>query len=220
MAPKIHQVSSERIRDEISRILTEGQAARGMRMLEESGLRAEILPELELTGHLERCLQFLAAGAKSDFAVGVFLHETLLPHVRQIVERLKFSRAELHHIIALVENLPAFKRIREMSVSALKRFFRLARFEDHLELARIHAVAAGEDLSDYEYAYRKRREWNEDDVAPAPLISGEDLIALGFNPGPKFREILTSVEDEQLEGRLRNRDQAIEFVQRGYGGNK
>src|SRR3989475_2765448 len=43
MAPKIHQVSSERIREELSRILTEGQAARGLEMLEESGLRKEIL---------------------------------------------------------------------------------------------------------------------------------------------------------------------------------
>ena len=79
-----------------------------------------------------------------------------------------------------------------------------------VEAARIDPVA-------YDYALRKRREWNEDDIDPTPLISGDDLIALGFVPGPEFREILTRVEDEQLEGRLLDREQAIEFVRRCYG---
>src|SRR5436190_14091846 len=58
MSPKIHQVSSERIRDELNRILTEGQAARGMRMLEESGLREQVLPDLDLTNHIEQSIGF------------------------------------------------------------------------------------------------------------------------------------------------------------------
>lgn len=217
MAPEIHQVSSERIRDELSRILTEGQAAHGIRLLESSGLRAQILPELKVTDHLEQSLKLIQFGAKPDFAMGVLLHETLLKDVNAIVDRLRFSRTEMRHISALVENLPRFLDIQNMSVSALKRFFRLARFEDHLELVRIHAAAAGIDPIAYDYALRKRGEWNENDIDPTPLISGDDLIALGFVPGPRFREILTCVEDEQLEGRLLNREQAVEFVRRCYG---
>ncbi|MBI4472498.1 MAG: CCA tRNA nucleotidyltransferase, partial [Acidobacteria bacterium] len=217
MAPKIHQVSSERIREELVRILTEGQAARGVRMMEESGLRREILPEVEWTDHLERCLEMIPAKAEGDFAMGVLLHETAVSDVQGIVERLKFSRAEMHHVIALVENLPGFSGIRQMSFSKLKRFFRLARFEDHLELARIQTIAAGGDLADYSYAQRKYEEWDEEDIAPRPLISGEDLINLGFLPGPVFKEILSEVEDEQLEGRLATRDQALAFVRSRYG---
>lgn len=217
MSPKIHQVSNERIREEITRILTEGQATHGVRMLEESGLRAQIFPELEWTDHLERCLEMLQNGVAADLAMAVLLHETRVDRVAEIVERLKFSRAEMHHMVALVENLPKFSEIGEMSISSLKRFFRLARFEDHLELARIHAVAAGERLENYSYASRKFQEWSDEDIAPAPLITGEDLIALGFLPGPRFKEILTHVEDEQLEGRLTSSTQALEFVLRHYG---
>jgi poly(A) polymerase len=217
MASKIHQVSSERIRDEVTRILTEGQASRGFRMLEESGLRAEILPELEWTGHIEKSLALVKSGAPPDFAIAVLLHETPQESVQTIVERLKFSRAEMHHVIALVENLPRFSEVQRMAVSALKRLFRLNRFDDHLELARVHRFAAGQDLDDYEYVRRKRELWKESDIWPVPLITGTDLIRMGYSPGPLFKEILTRVEDEQLEWRLKTPSEAIEFVKREYG---
>jgi tRNA nucleotidyltransferase/poly(A) polymerase len=217
MAPEIHQVSSERIREELIRILTEGQAARGIRMLEDSGLRTAILPELQWTGHIEKSLQFIATGAPPDFAMGVLLHHTTAGNVQRIVERLKFSRAEMHHIVALVENLPRFFEVRQMSISSLKRFFRIDRFEDHLELARIHAVAAGEEPNDYVYALRKRKEWPNQEIWPQPLVTGDDLIAMGFPPGPRFKEVLTRVEDEQLEGRLVSREQAMDYVKLKFG---
>jgi tRNA nucleotidyltransferase/poly(A) polymerase len=216
MAPSIHQVSSERIREELVRILTEGQAAVGVRMLEESGLRREILPEVQWNEHLERSLEMIHRGAQPDFAMGVLLHETSIHQVQGIIERLKFSRAEIHHVLALVENLPNFRIVRTMSLSQIKRFCRLFRFEDHLELARIHTTAAGEDLAGYNYALRRYQGWTPKDIMPKPLISGEDLIALGFSPGPQFKEILTRVEDEQLEGRLVDHKQAVEFVTKNY----
>ena len=216
MSAKIHQVSSERIREELTRVLTEGQAAPGMRMLHESGLRAEILPELEWTDHIEKSLGFLVAGSAADFAMGVLLHHTAVASVQGIVERLKFSRAEMHHIEALVENLPRFSEVRKMSVSSLKRFFRTERFEDHLELARIQALASGVEAVAYAYALQKRREWRDDQVWPQPLITGNDLIAMGFAPGPRFKEILTQVEDEQLEGRLTSHDEAIRFIKNHF----
>jgi poly(A) polymerase len=217
MAPKIHQVSSERIRDELTRILTEGQSARGIRMLDESGLRAEILPELQWTSHIQASLEFLEKGVTADFGMGVLLHHAPPPDVQRIVERLKFSRVEMHHIVALVENLPRFSEVRQMSNSSLKRFFRTDRFRDHLKLARIHAMAGGQDPVDYAYASRKRSEWPDEVIWPAPLVTGNDLIAMGFAPGPQFKEILTRVEDEQLEGRLTTREEAIQFVRREFG---
>jgi poly(A) polymerase len=220
MAPSIHQVSSERIREELVRILTEGQAAVGVRMLEESGLRREILAEVEWNGHLQRSLEMLQAGAQPDFAMAVLLHETPTDEVDDIIERLKFSRAEIHHVLALVENLPEVYEVRKMSLSQMKRFFRLFRFEDHLELARIHKVAAGEDLADYTFARDTYEGWTPQDITPKPLISGEDLIALGFSPGPSFKEMLTRVEDEQLEGRIVDHAQAVDFVVKHYGDPK
>jgi len=217
MAPKIHQVSSERIREELSRILTDGRPARGFRLLDESGLRAEILPELEWTEHIERSLGFVRKGADVDFAMGVLLHHTPVAGVQKIVDRLKFSRAEMQHIISLVENLPRFSEVRQMSMAKLKRFFRLNRFEDHVELAHIHLTAQGDDLGDLQYVRQKGAEWSEQDIFPQPLVTGADLIAMGFVPGPVFKDILTRVEDEQLDGRLTDRAQALDFVRREYG---
>jgi poly(A) polymerase len=216
MSAKIHQVSSERVREELSRILTEGQAARGMQMLDESGLREQILPELRWTEHIEQSLKLLQRESSPDFAMGVLLHHTPLSDVQRIVERLKFSRAEMHHIRVLVENLPRFSEVRHMSMSNLKRFFRITRFEDHLELARVHALAADGDLSDFAYAQQKKAQWSVNDIWPQPLVTGDDLIALKFMPGPQFKEVLTRVEDEQLEGRLTTRSQALEFVKRNF----
>ena len=64
------------------------------------------------------------------------------------------------------------------------------------------------------------RTWSQEDISPKPLISGEDLMELGFRPGPLFKEILARVEDEQLEGRVRERQQAIEFVSANYMSKK
>lgn len=217
MAPSIHQVSSERIREEVCRILTEGRAARGFRLMEESGLRREIFPEVEWTGHIEASLRFLKPGALADFAMSVLLHHTVVSSAATIVERLKFSRAEMHHILALIGNLPQFSRVGQMPVAEMKRFFRLNRFEDHLELARIHLMAAGKDLSDVNYVLGRLVAWTDKDIYPEPLITGDDLIAIGFPPGPVFKEILTTVEDAQLEGRLRNRLEALDFVKGRYG---
>jgi len=130
---------------------------------------------------------------------------------------LKFSRAEMHHIVALVGNLPQFSRVREMSVAELKRFLRLNRFEDHVELARIHLMGEEKDLGDLNYVLSKRASWTDKDICPEPHITGNDLIEMGFTPGPIFKEILTAVEDAQLEGRLTNRSEAIEFVKQRYG---
>ena len=61
------------------------------------------------------------------------------------------------------------------------------------------------------------RGWTPEDIWPTPLITGEDLIAMGIPTGPVYKEILSVVEDEQLEGRLTTRESAIEFVKDRYG---
>src|SRR5436309_16135161 len=116
----------------------------------------------------------------------------------------------MHHIVALIGNLPQFSRVREMSVAELKRFLRLNRFEDHVELRRIHLMADERDLADVNYVLSKRAAWTDKDICPEPLITGNDLIVMGFAPGPMFKEILTTVEDAQLEGRITSRSERSE----------
>jgi poly(A) polymerase len=217
MAPQIHQVSTERIQGEIVRILTEGQARTGLQMLHDSGLLPEVLPEVRWNDHLAQCLGMLELGVASDLAMAVLLHEVQVSDVLRIMERLKFSRLEINHTVCLVARIPQFQTVRDMSVAALKKFFRLPRFEEHLEIERICRTVSDVDLENYDFALKTLRGWTPDDIWPEPWITGEDLIAMGIPPGPVYKEILSAVDDEQLEGRLTSRESAIEFAKKMYG---
>jgi poly(A) polymerase len=71
-------------------------------------------------------------------------------------------------------------------------------------------------MAAYNFAAEKLRQWPAQELAPELLVSGDDLIAMGLAPGPLFKEILTKVEDEQLEGRLTTRQQALDFIKERY----
>jgi poly(A) polymerase len=79
-------------------------------------------------------------------------------------------------------------------------------------LHRADSLASHGNLSTYELVGKKLAEIPPEKIRPVPLVTGDDLIAAGYAPGPKFREILEAVEDAQLEGRLVSHDAAVEFV--------
>jgi poly(A) polymerase len=212
MAPEVGQVSQERIRDELVRILREGQAAHGVRLLEESGLARVILPEWSRTDPLGPMLEMLTGPVSVELGMATLLHECSPAVVQAITRRLRFSVREAAHIVALVAGQHRFDDVGLMSPAALKRFLRTARFGDHLELYRLRSVARLQDPANLRFIRDKLEEWSPEDLFPPRLISGEDLINLGFRPGPAFNHILTAVEDEQLEGRLTGRDAALAFV--------
>ena len=216
MAPEIKRVSAERIREELARILTEGQASTGFRLLHESGILPEILPALSWDNHLERCLEAIPAKAAEDFAFGILLHDVSPENARRIVEDLKMSGSEGQHIVSLVQSQPQFRTLRTSPVHAIKRFLRRPRIGDYLELFRICGTAGDGDLAAYNFAAEKLRQWPTQELAPELLVSGDDLIAMGLAPGPLFKEILTRVEDEQLEARLTTRPQALDFIKERY----
>jgi poly(A) polymerase len=103
-----------------------------------------------------------------------------------------------------------------MKESTLKKFMRLPAFDEHLALHRADCLASHRNLSTYQFVQRKRAEIPAERMRPAPLVTGDDLIREGRIPGPKFREILSAVEDAQLEGRLPSRDAALDFVRREF----
>ena len=104
----------------------------------------------------------------------------------------------------------------KMKPSTQKRFMRLARFEEHLELHRIDVLASHGNLSVHSYFVQKLADTPPEEIRPQPLVTGKDLIELGHKPGPRFREILTAVEDLQLEGKLTNREEALRFVREQF----
>ena len=130
----------------------------------------------------------------------------------RILTRLRFSGDEIAQVEALVANHMRFKDLPNMRESTLKRFLRMPDFLEHLELHRLDSMAGNRRLESYELARRKLGEFPGEHLKPAPLVTGADLIAAGYHPGPIFSTILTAVEDAQLEGRIRTAAEGMALV--------
>src|SRR6266700_3253312 len=251
LAHQIQVVSRERVRDELTRMLTEGHALRAFLLLDESGLLEQVLPEIsamkgvaqppefhpegDVFVHTLLLLENLPDPCPLTLAWGALLHDVGKPatfreapdrirfdgHVdvgvkmaEKICRELRFSNDETEQILALVDNHMRFGHVTRMKESTLKKFLRMPAFDEHLALHRADCLASHRNLSTYEFIQQKRAEIPVEKMRPSPLVTGHDLIAEGHVPGPRFREILSAVEDAQLEGRLPSREAALEFVRR------
>src|SRR5262249_41892217 len=133
-----------------------------------------------------------------------------------IMRRLRFSNAEIEAAVEMVRQHMGFKDTPKMRVAKLKRFMARPTFNEELELHPVDCESSHRMLDNYEFLVRKREEFANEPIIPLPLLRGDDLIALGLKPGPEFGEILEAVETQHLEGRLRNADEALEWVKKRY----
>lgn len=253
LAPQIHEVSCERVREELTKMLTEGRARRAFQLLDSSRLLPEVLPEIAAMKGVEQPPQYhpegdvfvhtllllekLQAGVSKTLAWGALLHDVGKPptfrvapdrirfdgHVEvgvkmaaEICRRLRFSNDQTGQILALVENHMRFGDVQRMNQSTLKKFLRLPAFGEHVELHRIDCLSSHGQLDSYEYACGKMRALPPEAIRPTPLITGRDLIEAGYEPGPRFKEMLSAVEDAQLEGRIATHEAALEYVRREF----
>jgi poly(A) polymerase len=249
LADQIAVVSRERVRDELTRMLTEGHARRAFLLLDAGGLLKHVLPEIsamkgvaqpaefhpegDVFVHTLLLLENLPTPCPLTLAWGALLHDVGKPptfrvapdrirfdsHVEvgvkmaeEICRRLRFSNDDTEQILGLVDNHMRFGHVARMKESTLKKFLRMPAFDEHLALHRADCLASHHNLSTYEFIRQKRAEIPPEKMRPSPLVTGDDLIAVGHLPGPRFREILSAVEDAQLEGRLPSREAALEFV--------
>jgi len=134
----------------------------------------------------------------------------------EICRRLRFSNDAVEQILALVANHMRFAHVSQMKESTFKKFVRMPHFEEHIELHRLDCRASHGDLTSYNFTRERIAAIPPETIRPAPLISGDDLIAAGYLPGPRFKQILSLVEDAQLEGRLQSKDSAMEYVRREF----
>ncbi len=185
---------------------------------------------LLLLGHLEAPSETLAYGCLlHDVAKPVCFRQeaeriTFYGHTEkgavmaeEILKRLKRGRATWERVAYLVRNHLRHVQAPQMRLTTLKRFLREEGIEELLELTRIDALASNGDLQYYQFCKARLAELNEGEIRPPPLVRGDDLIALGFTPGPIFADILRQVEDHQLGGELEDREQAIDWIRRNYG---
>jgi poly(A) polymerase len=260
LAPEIHQVSAERIRDELTKLLTEGQARRGFELLDETRLLPELLPEILRMKGVEQPPQFHPEGdvwihtllmieqlqpkSSPTLAWGVLLHDVGKPPTfkppsgpgdrirfdghaevgtrmaEEICRRLRFSNEDTAQIEALVANHMRFKDVLQMKPATLKRFIRLNRFDEHLELHRLDCLSSHRNLDNYEFMRRFIAETPPEQIRPPRLLTGDDLVQMGYRPGPAFKAILEAIEEAQLNGVLHNQEEAIELVQTKFGAAK
>jgi poly(A) polymerase len=128
---------------------------------------------------------------------------------RRVMERLRFSRREADRVTDLVGRHMIFKDVPHMREARLRRLLAEETFPELLELHRADCLASHGDLSTYEWVRERLARIADEPLAPPRLITGDDLIVLGLRPGPQIGEILRSVEDARLEGRVRTRDEAL-----------
>jgi len=254
LAGRIHAVSRERVRDELTKMLTEGKARRAFELLDETGLLAQVLPEVAKMKGVEQPPQFhpegdvwihtlmlleqLAPGCELTLAWGALLHDVGKPptfrvapdrirfdgHVEvgvaisaDICRRFRFSNDDTRQILSLVENHMRFADAPRMRTSTLKRFFRLDNFPEHLDLHRMDCLAAHANLDIYNFVREAHASMPEESMRPRPLLTGRELIAAGYTPGPQFKPMLRAVEDAQLEGAITTPEEALVLVRERFG---
>ena len=132
----------------------------------------------------------------------------------EILTRLRFSSDQIARVEALVANHLKFIDVGRMRESTLKRFLRQPYFEEHLELHRLDCLSSHRRLESYDFCREKLAGLAPEELKPAALLSGHDLIAAGYRPGPAFGAILAAVEDAQLESKVGSREEALELVRR------
>jgi tRNA nucleotidyltransferase/poly(A) polymerase len=196
----------------------------------------EFHPEGDVWTHTLIMLEGLQSSSPA-LALGVLLHDVGKPgtfrmadrirfdgHVelgeriaREILNRLRFSNAEIDQVIALIANHMRFSHVHQMRESTLKRMLRLPAFEEHLELHRLDCSSSHGHLDNYEFAKQKFEQSAPEELRPPRLVTGDDLIAAGYAPGPDFSRMLEVAEDAQLEARIQSKEEGLQLVRSTFG---
>ncbi len=248
---QIPQVSRERIRDELLKMLTEGAARRAFELLDQTGLLEVLLPEVAKMKGVQQPPQFHPEGdvwvhtlllleklerPTVTLALGALLHDVGKPPTFQITDRIRFnghvevgavmaeeicgrlrlSNADSERVVELVRHHLRFKDAPQMRRSTLKRFISLDGFGEHLELHRLDCLASHGELDNYRFVKEVWETLPEEEVRPPRLLTGHDLKAMGYEPGPRMGKILAAVEEAQLEGELRTPEQARAYVEKQF----
>jgi poly(A) polymerase len=197
---------------------------------------AEFHPEGDVFIHtclvLDKLFEITKGELSPELSVGALLHDVGKPdtftvedrirfngHDRvgaeiteKICRRLRFSNKETERISSLVREHLRFKDVFNMRGSTLKRFLGMPYFEDHLSLHLADCLASHGSTEAYDFVKKKLEEFKEEEIKPKPILSGYDLIDMGYKPGPIFSEILDSLEEAQLEGNVKDKEEAKRFV--------
>jgi tRNA nucleotidyltransferase/poly(A) polymerase len=236
-APELARISPERVADELRRMLTPTTRNNAWHMLRHLSLIDVIFRFLKFDrkpGDPPAAMLFprVAVGQAIDFgsalAAAVVCYRLTLDaslhdervlfdasHVNQaskaLRQALKISNEERDVLVETLAALAPLLRDKEPRVSTMKRF--LAKPTSAGSVALLDAAKAlGYFTARAEFLLPTLAELQQQDVAPTPFITGDDLTALGMKPSPKFKQILDEVYDAQLESRVTDKSAALDLA--------
>ncbi|MGI9533811.1 MAG: CCA tRNA nucleotidyltransferase [Thermodesulfobacteriota bacterium] len=253
---EIKNVSRERIRGEILKIITQKNPGNGIRLLYETKILEHILPEVSDMVGIEQPPEFHPEGDvfihtcivldklyeitdgfySPELAMGALLHDIGKPPTFERADRirfnghdrvgadmakgvcknLRFSKKQTERITSLIREHLKFKDTLKMKESTLKRFLSIPYFDEHLTMHLADCLGSHGIRDVYDFLKNKLENFEEEELKPTPLINGNDLIKLGYQPGPLFSVILGKVEEQQLEGIIKNKDDALSFIRDNF----
>jgi len=217
-APKMVNISRERVAMELFKLLTAPFPLKGIVPLFSSGLAAHVFPRefmdnVLLGRTLRRFEEFHTSNP--TLAMAMFLADTSNPKTPMLMaQNLKLSNDEKTQIVTALLYVSAIPKARqyESTPSHFKRTMRVSGIELALEIAvqnellgitNVGTEALMSIVDDY-------RGLTTEEIYPKPLVTGDDLIAAGYTPGPTFRDVLYTIETEQLDGKLTTHEQALQ----------
>ncbi len=190
-------------------------------------------PEGDVWEHTLLLLDQLAPGVPETLALGALLHDVAKPLCAdrkgdritfyghptiganlavEICQRLRRSRATWERVDYLVRHHLRLVQAPEMRLATLKKMLGEDGFPELSRLARLDALASSGDLRFVLFCERRKAELGAEALRPPRLLGGTDLLALGYRAGPRIGEILRALEDAQLEGEVRTREDAEALV--------
>jgi poly(A) polymerase len=199
---------------------------------------ANFHPEGDVFRHTRMMLSMLPRGCEETLAFGALFHDIAKPQTlvidaegkmtyyghtdiggrvaAYVLQRLRRSRVVQLRVAYLVHNHLRMMMAPRMRRATLKRMLAEEGFEELLELSLLDTLASSSALGFYHFCRRAMRTMSAAEIRPPRLINGDDLIAMGFAPGPSFKQILHEVEDHHLDGTLKTREQALRFIRESY----
>jgi poly(A) polymerase len=237
MASQILVVSQERIAQELKKMLVHARRARAISLAHHLELLTVILPELSpvvaTAGPADRAdrwkqtleLLEILKDPRFELAFAALLSQSGEPEddnglakmAEVICRRLKLSNQEVDDVAWLTGHRNALRGSPSWPKSRLKRLLAQPAIDDLLKLARASAVATGGDLDDIAFCEEHLATTPREELDPPPLISGDDLVAMGLQPGAQFKELLDAVRDAQLDGQIWTGGEALTLVRRLVG---
>jgi poly(A) polymerase len=218
-AREVAIVSSERIRDELVKMLEDPSRARAIDLVVALGLAPVVLEELDpptLAAGRAVLAELPRRKLARELTWAALLSGAPESAAQVLLERLRSSNDERANVAALVRDLPRVERAHDLRLAEQKRLLLGAKASLLLELARARALATTGDLEGVRFAAARRRVFLDEEgvtaVGAPPLLRGNDLRELGLKPGPRYKELLELAELARLEGRARTKDELVDLI--------